>query len=172
MYYSQDWIGQDKFVAETLKNKIDGTFLDVGCHHYKEISNTYFFEKELNWRGIAIDIDKSFESEWKTHRKNSLFVCTDATTVDYKKILKSNNMPKIIDYLSIDLEPPQLSLKALEKILDTDYLFRVVTFETDAYRQLETRDASRELFKYKGYTFVEERCAQDDFYVFTALLEE
>lgn len=162
-YYSQDWVAQDKFVAETLKNKSHGTFLDVGCHHYKVISNTYFFEKELNWKGIGIDLDCSFQADWKIHRTNSLFICADATTLDYNKVLKNSNMPKIIDYLSIDLEPPQLSFKALEKILDTDYLFRVVTFETDAYRQTETRDISRELFKSKGYTFVEERAAQDDF---------
>ena len=37
MYYSQEWTAQDKFVAETLEFKKDGTFLDVGFHHYKNI---------------------------------------------------------------------------------------------------------------------------------------
>lgn len=171
MFYSQDWIAQDKFVVETLRNKKNGIFLDIGCHHYQDISNTYFLEKELNWSGIGIDIDCSYQDDWNSFRKHSLFVCGDATNLNYNELLLQQNMPKIIDYLTIDLEPPQLSLKALEKILETDYLFRVVTFETDAYRQLETRDISRKLFKEKGYTFIEERNAQDDFYVFTSLLE-
>jgi hypothetical protein len=50
MYYSQEWTAQDKFVAETLEFKKDGTFLDIGCHHYKNISNTYYLENELHVR--------------------------------------------------------------------------------------------------------------------------
>jgi hypothetical protein len=170
MYYSQEWTAQDKFVVEALNSKRDGTFLDVGCHHYKNISNTYFLENELNWTGIGIDIDCQFESEWTINRKNSIFICADAISMDYDSLLKNNNMPKIIDYLSIDLEPPQLTLKALEKIFETDYSFRVVTFETDAYRQLETRDVSRELFKSRGYTFITERNSQDDYYINYSLI--
>lgn len=170
MYYSQEWTAQDKFVAETLKFKQNGTFLDIGCHHYKNISNTYYLETELNWSGIGIDIDCSFQHEWEQYRKNSTFICADAIILDYESLLQTFNMPKIIDYLSIDLEPPQLTLQALQKLFETDYIFRVVTFETDAYRQLETRDISRDLFKSRGYTFVTERNSQDDYYIYSSLI--
>lgn len=171
MYYSQEWTAQDKFVVETLKSKTDGTFLDIGCHHYQEISNTYFLEKELNWRGIGIDNDHNYKQEWDIHRKNSVFICQNALTIDYDILLKQYNMPNVIDYLTIDLEPPQLAFNALQKVFETDFIFNVVTFETDAYRQLETRDISRELFKSRGYIFIKEVSQQDDFYIHSSLLE-
>jgi len=167
MFYSQEWVAQDKFVCEMLENKQKGVFLDIGCHHYKNISNTYYLEKELGWSGLGIDLNCSFESDWVEHRSNSKFICADATILDYNALLKENNMPPVIDYLSLDLEPPELTLKALEAVLETDYVFRVVTFETDYYRQKYTRDISRQLFMRKGYKFMFDRNSQDDFYVHT-----
>ena len=158
------------FVVDTLKGKCDGTFLDIGCCDYKDISNTYYLETELNWKGIAIDIDCNHRQGWIDNRPNSIFVCTDATTLDYSELLLQNNMPKIIDYLSLDLEPPVLTLKALEKLFETDYIFRVVTFETDYYRQQDTRDISRKLFESRGYKFMFDKNQQDDFYVYEKLI--
>lgn len=172
MYYSQHWTAQDQFVAETLNLKRDGTFLDIGCHHYKDISNTYYLESELNWRGIGIDLECNFEQGWIENRPNSKFVCADAVTMDYDALLKANNMPLVIDYLSLDIEPPEATFKALKKLFETDYIFRVVTFETDSYRQDYTENASRELFKQKGYTFIKSINSQDDFYVYEPYINQ
>jgi len=60
----QSQIGQDKFVVDTLNNKRNGTFLDVGACFYKQISNTFYLEKNLDWRGIAIDIEDKYRTEW------------------------------------------------------------------------------------------------------------
>jgi hypothetical protein len=171
MYYSQEWTAQDQFVAETLEFKKDGTFLDIGCHHYKNISNTYYLENELNWRGIGIDIECHFEQGWIENRPNSKFVCGDAVTMDYDVLLKQNNMPLIIDYLSVDIEPPLLTFAALKKLFETDYVFGVVTFETDFYREQSTRDESRELFKQKGYVFIKELNSQDDYYIHSSYVK-
>lgn len=173
MYYSQDYMGQDKWVDEQLKHKRDGTFLDVGCHHYKNINNTYYFESELNWRGIGIEINSAYANEWKQYRK-SPFICHDATTIDYDKLLKEHNMPEIIDYLSLDLEPPKTTLLALKKILETNYSFNCVTFETDYYREKDTRDESREMLKERGFIWMCELSnphgPQDDYYIHKRLL--
>jgi hypothetical protein len=171
MYYSQEWTAQDQFVAETLEFKKDGTFLDIGCHHYKNISNTYYLENELNWRGIGIDIECHFEQGWIENRSNSKFVCGDAVTMDYDVLLKQNNMPLVIDYLSVDIEPPLLTFAALKKLFETDYVFGVVTFETDFYREQSTRDESRELFKQKGYVFIKELNSQDDYYIHSSFVK-
>jgi hypothetical protein len=171
MYYSQEWTAQDQFVAETLEFKKDGTFLDIGCHHYKNISNTYYLENELNWRGIGIDIECHFEQGWIENRSNSKFVCGDAVTMDYDVLLKQNNMPLVIDYLSVDIEPPLLTFAALKKLFETDYVFGVVTFETDFYREQSTRDESRELFKQKGYVFIKELNSQDDYYIHSSYVK-
>lgn len=53
-YYSQ--VGQDKFLNEKyFKNKKDGIFIDVGAHDGITGNNSYFFEKELGWKGICIE---------------------------------------------------------------------------------------------------------------------
>jgi FkbM family methyltransferase len=54
VYHSQHL--QDKFLNETVfKNKRRGFFVDIGAHDGKTFSNTYFFEKSLNWSGICIE---------------------------------------------------------------------------------------------------------------------
>jgi hypothetical protein len=165
-FYSQ--IGQDKWVAERLNYKRNGTFLDIGCHHYSHLSNTFFFEKDLGWTGIGIELDETFKKGWEENRK-SPFICHDATTLDYKEILEKYNMPKVIDYLNVDLEPPSVTLKALEKLFETDYIFNVVTFEIDGYRQTETIKPSRQLLSNRGYVLIKNVNNQDDYYVHARL---
>ena len=54
MYYSQ--YEQDKILNETIfKNKQEGFFLDIGAHDGIWYSNSYFFEKNLNWDGICVE---------------------------------------------------------------------------------------------------------------------
>ncbi len=53
-YYSQ--CGQDKFINEKLfKEKRNGVFLDIGANDGVTLSNTFFFEKELAWKGICFE---------------------------------------------------------------------------------------------------------------------
>jgi hypothetical protein len=176
MFYSQ--IGQDEFVFNAarkyLNKEKNGTFLDIGCHDYEHINNTYFLEKEHNWKGIGIDVDNQWAQGWKDNRPNSVFIAGDATALDYSSILKSNNMPKVIDYLSLDLEPPPVTLQALQKLFESDYIFNIVTYETDYYRENEygvdsLRLPSQELFKSKGYILVQEG-RQDDYYIHNSLI--
>lgn len=62
MYYSQ--YNQDKILNEKFfKNKKNGVFLDIGAHDGITLSNTYFFESELNWNGICFEpIPSVFET--------------------------------------------------------------------------------------------------------------
>lgn len=54
MYHSQ--YGQDKIINEEIfKNKINGVFVEIGSHDGILLNNTYFFEKELGWRGVCIE---------------------------------------------------------------------------------------------------------------------
>jgi FkbM family methyltransferase len=53
-YFSQ--YGQDKFFNEIIfKGKRNGIFLDIGANDGISLSNSYFFEKELGWRGICFE---------------------------------------------------------------------------------------------------------------------
>lgn len=53
MYHSQ--IGQDKIIDKFFNYKENGTFIDVGANDGILLSNTYFFEKIRNWKGICIE---------------------------------------------------------------------------------------------------------------------
>ncbi len=53
-YHSQ--AGQDKYVNENFfKGKKGGVFVDIGAYDGIKVSNTLFFEKELDWKGICIE---------------------------------------------------------------------------------------------------------------------
>jgi len=158
-------IGQDKLVLELLKNKTNGYFLDIGAHAPEHLSNTYVFEKEFNYKGMGIDIDSTFEKNWLERRPNTKFIIADAVTLDYKKIFQENNVPKVIDYLSLDLEPPQVTLDCLLNLPFDDYKFNVITFETDYYRDQSTRDISRKFLRGNGYFLINELSQQDDVYI-------
>ena len=164
-FYSQRGMGQDEWVLETLGAIRDGTFLDCGCGDYKNLSNTLFLERQLDWRGIGIDTNQDFALSWTTQRR-SPFVCADAVTVDYESLLDAHRMPAVIDYLSIDLEPPRLALDALRAVMESTRRFRCITFEHDDYRRgCHTKGPSRQLLSKLGYELVRTQNNQDDFWV-------
>tara|TARA_R110000824_G_scaffold356846_1_gene544109 strand:- start:232 stop:909 length:678 start_codon:yes stop_codon:yes gene_type:complete len=184
-------IGQDIWVIESLKHKKNGFFLDVGCGHPIKLSNTFLLEKQYDWSGIGIDIDlSSCLTTWGTVRNNTKTYEHDALTIDYIKILEENNAPEFIDYLSMDLEPAELTLECLYKIPFDKYKFKTITFETDRFREeqdlnphifdpilhqanrhgcpvsKESRaDISRKYLEDLGYILMVEAKMQDDFYI-------
>lgn len=50
--YSQE--GEDMILQRIFNNKSDGFYVDIGAHHPKRFSNTYFFYLK-GWKGINID---------------------------------------------------------------------------------------------------------------------
>ena len=52
-------MGQDVFIYENFfSNKRGGIFIDIGASDGVSRSNSYFFEKELNWSGICIEAQR------------------------------------------------------------------------------------------------------------------
>lgn len=50
--YSQE--GEDMILRRLFETKKNGFYVDVGAHHPRRFSNTYYFYK-IGWRGINID---------------------------------------------------------------------------------------------------------------------
>lgn len=169
--HNRSQIGQDRFVQDVLKHKQNGTFVDIGCGDHEHFSNTYVLEKYLNWSGIAIDIELN-KNEWSEHRPKTKVYEVDALVLDYKSLFERNKLPQTIDYLSLDLEPPHLTLECLKKIPFYKYTFNVITFEIDKYR-CNSYEFSRPYFKDLGYILISEHGvkedgifkAMDDFYI-------
>lgn len=169
-------LGQDAIVDRFLKKQRDGYFVDLGACWYQNMNNTYFFEKERGWKGIAIEYDNKFTQGWSENRPNTLHIVQDATIVDYQKLFDEFNMPKMIDYLSIDLEPPEVTLQCLYKVLEADYEYKVISFEVDYYRNKIIRDVSRQLLSDRGYILTGEIFDRgyhvDDMWVHNSIYEE
>ena len=71
-YYSQ--IGQDKFLYKKVFKKFEkGTFLDLGAFDGKSLSNTYFFEKNLSWKGWCFEPIPKYYSLLKKNRNSKCF---------------------------------------------------------------------------------------------------
>ena len=48
---------EDLIVSKFFRNKKNGFFVDVGCHHPSRINNTFLLY-QLGWRGVNIDMNK------------------------------------------------------------------------------------------------------------------
>lgn len=74
-FYSQ--IEQDKYYVENIiKYKQNGFFLEIGGYDGITGSNTYFLEKNLNWKGIIVECNPTLVKKCKETR--SSFVCDKA----------------------------------------------------------------------------------------------
>ena len=154
--YSQ--AGQESFVINTLKEKQNGVYVEIGAYDSKTMSNTYLLETKYRWSGVGLEIDKSRAEEYNLNRSNPC-LNVDATTFDYFKYFEDNNFPKVIDYLQIDIEPASESLKALEALPLDRYRFSAVTFEHDLYADSNNyliKEKAKEIFKRFNYILVAE----------------
>lgn len=127
--YSQ--ISQDIFVLNFFGRKAS-YFLDLGCgdgNSYPCGNNTLLLEQN-GWDGLSIDIDSNAVNSFNATRKTKA-LAFDLANSDLKKILDENQCPKVIDYLSFDVD--EVSETVLAKLPLNDYVFRFVTFEHNAY---------------------------------------
>jgi FkbM family methyltransferase len=53
---------------------VGGVFLDVGCWHPIQDSNTYYLEEHLQWSGIGVDALPEMAPKWKRRRPGSRFL--------------------------------------------------------------------------------------------------
>lgn len=124
-----------------------GYYLEIGAGEPIYINNTYFFEKNLNWEGVSIDISEELYKLWYPQR-NNLLLAQDALRTNYSSVLQS--FPKVIDYLTLDVDG--LYDVVLRRIPLDKYTFKVITIEHDFYRYGDMfRKKEREILTARGY---------------------
>ena len=159
---------QDKFVCHILNNKVNGFFVEIGSHHPIVINNTYFLEMGLNWSGLMFELEeRKFKNLYEQYRLNSNYIFGDAQVHDYISIFKKYKVPKIIDFLQLDIDPPVKTMNLLKNLNSgvlNDYKFAIITFEHDYYRKQNNtpRIVSRKILNEKGYYLVFEDIAHKD----------
>jgi len=151
-YYSQ--AGQDIFALIGTNGKKDGTFVELGCNEPFIINNTYLMERVFNWKGVSIDFNSKFEPMWRGSARTSNMSTQDATKLNWGSISTTLGTTHI-DYLSLDLEPAEITFNALQNIPLDRVEFDVITYEHDAYRfGDEWKTKSRNLLTNKGYRMI------------------
>jgi len=152
-YHGQ--IHQDKWVIDYFGENYKGFFIDIGANDGVNISNTYVLEK-LGWSGVCVEANSEYKDVLPRNRKNSQCILSAISDYDgkchfhnnglfgrigepngvtdcmtMKTLLIATDSPKIIDYLSIDVEGAEL--KVLKGIPFNEYKFKLLTIEHNAY---------------------------------------
>lgn len=169
---------REKFVLNINKNKHNGFYVELGGSHSSDNSSTYNLETHYDWQGVSVEIVPSLHEEFSANRKNPC-ILGDAMKIDYLSYFKENNVPKQIDFLSVNIDPgyddstgrmagnPAQSLLGLIALPLHSYRFNVIIFEHDAlqhYKNNDIRDAQREILNALGYSLVY-RGWTEDFWV-------
>ena len=149
--YSQ--AGQDLFALELFGD--EGSYIDIGAGVPIKDNNTYKLEVEHNWKGYSVEILEHYKDLWNNFKKkkNKIY-WVDALTFDYKKAIIENNLNTNIDFLSCDIDPQEKTFLALKKLINDGIKPKLITFETDFYR--EEKDYSilaYEFLKPFGYKY-------------------
>ena len=113
---------QDDFVLSLIDT---GYFLDVGCYLPDRFNNSIKLEQN-GWVGLAIDI-VDYSSVWT---RKTQFINANALTCNWLPII--NWMPKVIDYLSLDIEGKGHRFRELERLVKLRE-FKILTVEHDRY---------------------------------------
>lgn len=146
---------QDMFVLSMLDGLKNGFYLEIGAADPYKGSNSALLE-ELGWSGISLEILDYEVEKFKKVRKNPVFLC-NALEYDY------SILPKVVDYLQVDCEPPKTTYEILTKLPFDKTDFKVITYEHDFYTDLtgNYRELSRKFLKSKGYLLVAANIAPD-----------
>lgn len=141
--------GQDIFVLSALKWKRGGSFVEIGAADPVLSSNTNLLVDEFGWKGIAVELDRSYAPRWSKRRPNDTFLGGDAREINWNCLLAASDR---YDYLSLDIDPPEATLAVLESLPLDRVRFSVITYEHDAWRgDFRPRERSREILLDHGY---------------------
>ena len=161
---------QDLFVRAMLDFKTGGSYVEIGASEPKQSNNTFILERDFKWSGISFEINPLLVEAFRAVRLNPC-LASDATTFDYLNYFTENNFPKQIDYLSLDIDPAEITYQALKRIPLSDYRFSVITYEHDRYSSgADCMKKSRDYLEGFGYVRVVSNvlcCGRDfeDWYV-------
>lgn len=145
--YSQ--LLQDRFALLCCGEK-PGVYADIGAGDPEIISNTVLLERDYGWTGLLCDIE--YQDRLRAERTGVVF--GDALTVDWDKELTAIARDGWIDFLSLDLEPPNLTIAILLKLPLHKIQFKCACVEHDYYRDEEgiTRATiAHEVMASRGY---------------------
>lgn len=121
--YRGKYLGKDS-LDKKMEKYLDydnGYFVELGANDGLVQSNTYYYEKQRNWRGVLIEPAPNKFLECKANRgKNNTFFCAACVSFDFNeefvKIAYSDYMSAPLN-LESDIADPMAHAKAGQKYL-------------------------------------------------------
>lgn len=118
---------QDVFTLNLFEKA--GFFLDLGCSDGSSRSNTLLLEQN-GWTGLLFDSNPP-DLNLARERRSSPCILRDLSASSIKEVLDAHSCPRVIDYVSLDID--QASFECLKRFPFGDYEFKFMTFEHDSY---------------------------------------
>ena len=89
---------QDRAMFETLfmdrgenQGAGGGVYVDLAANHYKRISNTYFYDQCLGWRGLCFEPNPIYHKDIERYRTCSLIKTCVSNTTEQKRLILPNH---------------------------------------------------------------------------------
>jgi len=153
-----------------LNLKKPGTFVDIGCHVSDKFSNIKTL-LDCGWTGIGFDIDSNVLPSWEEYSDKIEIHIVDVVENINKVNEKISKLPKIIDYLNIDVDGYPCQYVA-ENLDFENKKYRCITIKHDEYRFGDIyKNAQRNVLESLGYEIVV-RNAAEDWYVKPELIKK
>jgi len=117
MKLSHSQMQQDQFLyMNFFRGHKNGVYLDIGGNDPVHLSNTFMFEKGLDWTGICFEPDSKFQAGWAAERSCNLIqkmvAGIDMKDPDYttlQEVLDKNGVTHI-DFISLDVEGEEIGI--------------------------------------------------------------
>lgn len=132
---------EETLIRAFFRDRREGFFLDVGASHYEKDSTTYYLEKHLGWRGIAIDALEEFRADYERFRPGTRFfaffvtneaglpkdfhVYTRDTRISSGSLDQLRGLPRVKDRHIKTIKVPTMTLDRLltaEKATKVDFV--------------------------------------------------
>lgn len=177
----------DKKLLKYLDFK-DGFYIECGANDGVNQSNTWYFEKTLNWRGILIEPNKKIFKDLKKNRssrnifKNVALVSKDFRSKNKKGYLNENNLESKFTETNNSVNQ-KVSVDTLGNILKECSIYKINFFSLDVegyeeevlkglnldifdidYLLIETSNFKRINFMLKNYNYIfKEKLSANDY---------
>lgn len=150
LHAEEGQLNQPVVVDYLLAGAFGGFFLDIGANHPQFNSNTYFFERNRNYRGIAFDPLEQYRSEWEKTRPNTRFMNVAAgATVGTARFYQHINTDGWADQLSYtDLSGNNDATEAASRIVDVMPMADLQDLpDSVSFASIDVEGAEREVLK-------------------------
>ena len=135
----------------------NGFFIECGANDGVDQSNTWYYEKYLNWNGVLIEPLKKQFNELKKNRSNKNYFFNNALTssesINSLNLMEKNLVSRIIEESDKDLHYVKVKSVTLKKILDeisAPFLIDFFSLDVEGYEYeiIKGIDFDKYNFKY------------------------